>query len=285
MRLIKVTTVLCSVVLPATASAQVAFPPDTAWTPLRCDAAAMADRFEDQPGALDERDIVGDAAAPAGLRAADAMYLYLRMRLDDDPAPGGSVQPFAWGMQFDLDDDLTSYELMVAVDGIAGMAGTVSLYRNTATALRNDPTDPADLPAVATYPFAMNARSLTAAGSNQGGDADFFLDFAVPWSALVTLGLDHDTATYVWAATSSAASSLNGDVACHDGASGPARLDGTASDPTTGDPAQDPGGGPGGTGRLEGGGGCTAGGASPVTALALGLLALRRRKRADPTWV
>ena len=91
MRLVKLPILLCCVVLPATASAQVAFPADAAWTPLRCNRAAMTDRFQDQPNALDERDIVGDAAAPAGLRASDATYLYLRMRLDKDPAPGGAV--------------------------------------------------------------------------------------------------------------------------------------------------------------------------------------------------
>jgi hypothetical protein len=281
MNLVKLAIVLCGVVVPATARAQVAFPPDPAWTALRCNRAPMTDRFQDQPGALDERDIVGDTAAPAGLRAADATYLYLRMRLDKDPAPGGSVRPFAWGMQFDLDGDLTSYELMVVVEGIAGPAGTVSVFRNTTTTLRNDPADPADLPAAATSAFTLTARSITAPGSNNGGNPDFFLDFAVPWSVLVPLGLDHNTATHVWAATSSSATSLNGDVACHDGASGPARLDATASDPTTGDPAQDPGVGPGGTGRLEGGGGCTAGGAgSPFAVLAL--LALCRRRRSAP---
>jgi MYXO-CTERM domain-containing protein len=287
MSLVKVAIVLCCVVLPATASAQVAFPPDPAWVPLRCNRAPMTDRFADQPGALDERDIVGDAAAPAGLRASDATYLYLRMRLDKDPAPGGAVRPFSWGMQFDLDGKLDSYELMVVVSGVAGAAGTVSVYRNTMTMLLNDPNDSPDLPAAATSAFAMTARSIAAPGSTNGGNADFFLDFAVPWSVLVPLGLDHDTATYVWAATSSVASHLDGDVACHDGASGPARLDATAPDPTTGDPAQDPGtgpgGGPGGTGRLEGGGGCSTGRTgSPLALLALALLALRRRRRAVP---
>jgi len=289
MRLVKLAIMLCCVVLPATASAQVVFPPDVAWTALRCNRAPMSDGFQDQTGAFDERDIVGNPTAPAGLRAADATYLYLRMRLDKDPAPGGAVRPFAWGMEFDLDGDLTNYELMVAVDGIAGTAGTVSLFHNTTTTMPNDPNDPADQPAAATFPIAMNARSITASGSNYGGNADFFLDFAVPWSELMRLGLDRTTVTYVWAGTSSSATSLDGDIACHDGQSGPARLDGTASDQTTGAPAPPPapapGTGPGGTEQLEGGGGCTAGGAgSPVVALAL--LAffprLSRRRRLRP---
>jgi len=282
MRLVKIAIALCCVVLPATASAQVAFPPDSAWFPLRCNRAPMTDRFADQPGALDERDIVGDPGAPAGMRAADEINLYLRMRLEEDPAPGGMVKPLSWGMEFDLDGNLSTYEVMVVASGVAGSAGTVKVYRNTATALPNDPNDPADLPFVATYDFVMNARTLTAPGSMYGSSPDFFLDFAVPWSALTPLGLDRNTPTYVWAATSSAASNLDGDIACHNGAGGPATLSGTVSDPTTGDPAQDPVG-PVGTGQLEGGGGCSTGGTgSPLGTLgALALfarLAVRRRR-------
>ena len=266
-----------ALLLPRTASAQVAFPPDSAWIPLRCFRAPMSDRVADQSGAIDERDLVGDAGAPAGLRQGDETYLYLRLRLEEDPAPGGAIRPFAWGMQFDLDGDLSTYELMVLVDGIGDAAGTVSLLRNTMTTLRGDPADPADQPAVAMYPFAMNARTQVAP-SSFGGDPDFFLDVAVPWSALGTLGLDRETATFVWAGSSTVATGLNGDLACHDGAGGPGTLDGTASDPTTGDPTLDPDG-IGGTGRLEGGGGCAAGGGSPRAAvIALALLARRRRR-------
>jgi hypothetical protein len=272
---------VCCAAFPKLASAQVAFPPDPAWTALRCGAQPMSDRLADQPGAIDDRDIVGDAAAPAGLRASDATNLYLRMRLDKDPAPGGAIRGFAWGMQFDLDGDLSTYELMVIVDGTAGpAAASVALLRNTATTSGNVPSDPADAPAVATYPLAMNARSIPAPGSSFGGTGDFFLDFAVPWSALVPLGLGRTTPTHVWAGTSTVANALDGDLACHDGATGAARLDATASDRTTGDPAQDPAGGPGGTGQLEGGGGCAAGGAgAPSSALALALVLLARRRR------
>ena len=279
MRLAKLATVLCCVALPATAGAQVAFPPDSAYVPLRCGGAPMADRVGDQPGALEERDLVGEAAAPAGLRAADETHLFLRLRLEEDPAPAGAIRPFAWGLQFDLDGDLTDYELMVLVDGISGGAGTIGLFRNTTTVLRNDPNDPADQPAASTLVFPMNGRSIAAPGSSFGGGPDFFLDVAVPWSELRPLGLDRETRTYVWAGSSSAANGLNGDIACHDGAGGAATLDGTASDETTGDPAADPRG-PGGVGRLEGGGGCAAGGpGTPAAALALALALASARRR------
>jgi MYXO-CTERM domain-containing protein len=243
----------------------------------------MSDLVQDQPGAVDARDIVGDIDFPAGLRASDETNAYLRLRLEADPAPGGAVQASSWGMQFDTDGDRQTYELMILVEGINGPAGTVTLYRNSTTTLRNDPNDPVDQPPAQTYTFAANARTIVAPGSSFGGDPDYFLDFAVPWSALVPLGLDRDTTTYVWAATSSVADRLDSDFACHNGASGPVRLDGTASDPTTGDPDEDPNGGGGGTGRLEGGGGCSTGGGggagSAVALLALlGLVCARRRR-------
>jgi hypothetical protein len=274
----RIAIVLVLLLAPAAAHAQVVFPADSAYVPLKCGSANMTDAFADESGALNERDIVGDSGAPAGLRASDSTNLYLRMRLEEDPAPNGQVTQFSWGMELDLNDNVNNYELLILVEGIQGMAGTVQLFKNTTTTQPNDPNDPADQPAVQTYTFANNARTITAPGSNYGGSADFFLDFAVPWSALIPLGLDHDTPTHVWAASSSSPNGLNGDFACHMGGSGPATLSDAASDPTTGDPT-DPGAG-GGTGRLEGGGGCSiAGGSTTGAGLAFALLALVRRKR------
>jgi hypothetical protein len=264
-------------VLGAAAAHAATFPGDAAYVPLRCGGDPMTDPLADQPPALAERDVVGEVTAPAGLRAADAQFLYLRLRVDQDPAPGGTARPFAWGMAFDLDGNRTTYELLIAVDGIAAAAGTVSVFTNSATTLANDPADPADTPAAATFTFANQARTA-GAGTTIGGNADFFVDIAVPWATLAPLGLDRDTRTYVWAGSSSIANALDGDLACHDGRSGgAARLDATGSDPTTGDPTRDPGGGAGGL-RLEGGGGCQAGGPLGLGA-ALALLGVRRRRR------
>lgn len=79
--------------VPAVAHAQVAFPPETAWVPLRCDDVPMNDGFQDEAGAFDERDLVGLTSAPTGMRASDDEHLFLRIRLDEDPAPGGVVAP------------------------------------------------------------------------------------------------------------------------------------------------------------------------------------------------
>ncbi|MBA3821420.1 MAG: hypothetical protein H0X17_21230, partial [Deltaproteobacteria bacterium] len=223
--------------LPAVAHAQV-FPAEAAWVPLRCDAAPMNDRLEDEPGAVDERDIVGDADAPAGMRAVDAQFLYLRLRLDVDPAPGRTFRPAAWGMEIDLDRNRSTYEVLVLVDALAS-AATVQVFRNTVTTQPNDPNDPADDPVVASFPVSTHARSIPAVGSAFGLDPDHFLEIAVPWSTLVPLGLDRDTPISVWAASSTSSTSLNGDFACHDGAGGDPRLDEVGSDPTVFDPIVD----------------------------------------------
>lgn len=280
---------LCA--FPALAAAAPAFPPDNEWHALRCNRTAMSDHYQDQPGALLVRDIVGETSAPAGARVADNDYLYLRLRLDQDPAPNGVVAPYAWGMLFDLDNNLSTYEIAAVVSGIGGSAGTITLHRNTTTTVANSPNDPFDQPPVASYPFAGNARSTVAGGATNGGDADYFLDFAIPWADLRAIGLDRNTVTHVWAATSSVATSFDGDLACHDGTTGGAiRLDVVTPDQTTGDPAEDPddpgngsGSGSGtGDGRLEGGGGCSVEGSasSLLVALAAVGLGLRRRRRA-----
>jgi hypothetical protein len=271
---------LALTMLLAAASARAAtFPGDASYRPLRCGDDVMTDPLGDQPPSLAERDVVGDSNAPAGLRAGDAQNLYLRIRVDQDPAPAGTVRPFAWGMAFDLDGNRSTYELLVTVDGIAASSGTVSVFTNRTTTLANDPADPADLPGAATATFASEART-TGAGTTIGGNADFFVDIAIPWDILAPLGLDRDTRTYVWVGSSSVANALDGDIACHDGRSGgKATLDGTDSDQTTGDPTRDPGGG-GVTGdlRLEGGSGCNTGGSLGLGA-ALALLGLRRARR------
>jgi uncharacterized protein (TIGR03382 family) len=295
MRIVLASIMLAAAALPATARAQ-QFPADADYFPLYCGDGPSYDGYQDESGALDERDIVGDAGAPAVLRAADDTYLYLRLRLDEDPAPGGVLRPFAWGMAIDLDGDITTYELLLMADGLSG--GDVTLYRNTTTTLANDPTDPADEPPVAIYAFATHGRSAPA-DSSYGNSADHFLDFALPWDDLVSLGFDRDSPVYVWAASSSTAASLNGDFACHDGASGDPTLDEIASGETVPDPVVDSDGdgftddeeANAGTdpddpndfpaSRLEGGGGCNAGGqGGPALALALLLLALAGRRRA-----
>ena len=285
------------------------FPADSSWVPLRCGTQVMTDAYQDESGAVGERDLIGhlDAAGdqPTGFRAADAQYLFLRMRLDDDPIPGGNPRPYAWGLLVDTDGNLQDYEVQLLANG---NGGTVVLYRNTQTTLLNDPTDPPDEPPVRSYPLSSHARSLRASGSSYGGNPDYFLDFAIPWQDLQLVGLSPSTPVTAWAATSSTATTLNGDFACFDNATGEPTLSGTnpgstvldprvdsdrdgfsdakelASGTRPDDPASRPAGDPDAR-QLAGGGGCAAAGEAGVVGWALaacaGAIFKRRRRRAE----
>lgn len=218
-----------------TARAQ-SFPGADRYSPLPCGNGVMSDGYRDQANASRERDIVGDPLGPAGYRAADASFVYFRLRLDDNPAPGGTPRPLAWGFELDTDGDRSSYEWLILVDG---GPKTVSVYRNSAMTVPNDPSDPPDTPAVASFPFATHAHVSVAPSSRYGGDDDWFLDVAVPWSTLEPLGITRTTPLVVWAATSSTTGRLDADWACHDGASGAPKLSTIAPPKTTLDPALD----------------------------------------------
>ncbi len=260
------------------AHAAVTFPPEAQWTPFHCGAAPMTDPYADDAQYLLDLDLVGDNGNAAGYHASDATNLYLRIRLDADPTTGGVPKASAWGYEFDLDNDPSTYELLISVDGLGGGGGVVTIYANTQTTIPNSPTDPANIQPLASYPFAMNARAIQAPGSAFGGTADFFLDFAVPWSALVPNGLDHTTSVRVWAGSSSTSTNLDGDIACDDQTNGAAPvLDGTASTATPADPGNG-GGGPGGPGELVGGEHCQVGGGGGLVLLGAVAFLLRRRR-------
>jgi hypothetical protein len=241
----------------------------TTFAPLYCQRGVMIDGYRDQSGAVDDRDIVGTVAAPAGFRAIDSQFLYLRLRLDGSPMQGNNgLTPFAWGFELSTDGDPTTYELLLDVDGASG---TVRLYRNTMTTVPDSPADPAEQ-LVMTYPFAQNGRLVDAGPSLFGGGNDTFIDFAVPWSDLAGVGLTPLTIVTVWAATSTNPDRMNGDFACNDGGGGSAvpTLSQIAPAPIAADPTHSPGpvggstggGADGGSGNLigssgiEGGPGC-----------------------------
>jgi hypothetical protein len=252
-----------SVIAPAGAALAQSFPADSAWRPFRCGADPMTDAADDHPGAVQERDVVGTAQAPAGLRASDPDFLYLRLRVSSDPRQGPNLRPAAWGFAFSTDDVSTSYEVLVTLDGASRV---VSLFRHTITRLADDPGDPADAPPLATYPYATHARVVDAQ-TMLGRDRNHFIDIAVPWPALRTAGLAPETLAVVWAASSSNADRLNGDFACHDGASGAVRLSSSGSVAERSESGSDPAGGAvggagGGAAGSSGGAGSGAGGLS-----------------------
>jgi uncharacterized protein (TIGR03382 family) len=294
--------VMALVLTPWVSGSAQQFPADEVYRPWPCNIGgvigAMTDPFQDESGATLERDLVGDTGAPAGLRAADPDFLFLRLRVDSAPVTDGTPRPFAWGLLVDTDGDASTYEVMLVGDG---GAGTVSIHQNT-SGLPGDLRDPPESQA-AVQAWDARARSVTAPGSGFGGTADHFVDLAFSWSDLASVGIGPTTPVRVWAATSTgAAIGMNGDFACQSG--GPPAVDSTwpetvadpwrdsdsdgFSDATEVENGTDPGAAgshPAGGGdipRLAGGGGCQHGTAGLLAFAGLLVLALRVRRRSPP---
>lgn len=278
--------------------------PDGGWRAFPCHQRVMTDPYRDEPVAINDRDLVGDATAPAAEHTSDSSSLYLRMRLDRDPFPGGTALPYGWGVLFDLDGARSTYEALVRVEG---EAGKVSLYRNSQTSLTGDPSDPPNTPAEHQYNLTDVARTRVAEGSQFGANDDFFLELKIPWPDLADIGLSPTTAARVWVATASNATVLDGDLSCADGHGaghsllGDGELDFAVLDPgldTDGDgftdvlersagtdpnnPNSHPSGLPSGGPRLTGGAGCsvTSGQAETLALLLLAAAVVARRRRA-----
>ncbi|MGZ3427405.1 MAG: hypothetical protein ACXVCV_12185, partial [Polyangia bacterium] len=169
---------LLGVALAGRAAAQT-FPAASAYVPFQCGGAPMVDAVGDTAGATGALDLVGTAVFPTGLHAADAQFLYLRLRVAATPLAGANMlQNDAWGYELDLDGDRSTYELLIAASG-TNNTSQVAIYRHPTTAVANDPADPAVVPASFSYPFSTHGRA-GAADSSLGGGPDVFLDVAVP---------------------------------------------------------------------------------------------------------
>jgi hypothetical protein len=283
--------VLFGVALAGPAAAQT-FPAASAYVAFQCGGGPMVDAVGDTANATGALDLVGTAPFPTGLHAADAQFLYLRLRVAATPLGGGNMlQNAAWGFELDLDGDRSTYELLIAASG-TNNTSQVAIYRHPATVVANDPADPAVLPASFSYPFNTHGRA-GAADSSLGGTPDAFLDLAVPWADLATVGVQRNTPVYVWAGSSTVANALDLDLACFSGAGG--QLGGIDVGRTTPDPngggggTGGTGGGSGGTGprTLEGGLGCSLAPRAPalpamlLLALVVGALGARRYFRSS----
>jgi hypothetical protein len=218
----------------ASASAQ-SFPADADWIVLTRDGVPVDDPQND---AQDDRDIVGDADAPAAYVYADGDFLYFRLRLDADPRQGDNFRPFGWGVEIDTDGDGSAYELLSMVDGIAN-PDQVTLQQNTDPATRPSARDPSET-LLGSWPTTTHARVVDAE-SSFGGDPDFFVDWAVDRSVLVDAGFDLDQPLRFAFGTSNNAQTLASDLSgtttsqeLQDILSDPVNCEGDSCDPCAG---------------------------------------------------
>jgi hypothetical protein len=206
------------------------WPADGEWRIVFCGSEPSYDPLRDQPGASNDRDVVGDASQPALYIFADTEFMYFRMRVDASPL-GAGFRPFGWGVALDTDGVRSSYELLVEVDGISN-PDVVLLGRNSRQGTIDSPADPIE-ERIATYPASTHARSVVAEGvyaSAFGGNPDHFVDWAVPLADLASEGVAFDTEIVLVMGTSSNTQAINADLACHDGQRSVPSLTASSSD-------------------------------------------------------
>lgn len=189
--------------LPATVQA---WPLDSQWRPVLRNGIPIQDDNGDTNGS---RNIVSGPGKPAFFTYNDGLDLHFRMRLDQNPTGAGGqglLQPFGWGVEFDTNRNVSNYEWLIIVDGIA-QTETISLWQNTVQGSAGDPGDRAEVQ-VFTNPLAGNFR-VTAADSAFNGHADFFLDFRFPWATLMQYtGLTDTSPVRLFGGSSSSANAL-----------------------------------------------------------------------------
>ncbi len=123
----------------------------TDWVDMTSGGTSLIDVHQDVPNT--HVDIVGDAQGAAGLWYADADWVYLAMRVDDDPLqsfPSSVLDKGSWAFALDLDSDLSNLEEAVELVGptpnlavlhnAGGWPGTTQAF-DLETTIPMDPTD------------------------------------------------------------------------------------------------------------------------------------------------
>ncbi|MBT8496285.1 MAG: MSCRAMM family adhesin SdrC, partial [Deltaproteobacteria bacterium] len=180
-----------------------------------------------------DTDLVGDSTHPVLLRALDADFLYIRMRLDGTPVSGAGLTPKNWGVLIDSDGDATSFEYLLNVNG---NASTITWEFND---VQDPPDDPGDgvRSVVATYTPWDDFYHVkeTGDGSSFSNDADFFLTVAIRRSDLDAAAISLTDPISIWAATSTNNLNFTADLSCANGGNPPLGGNETDLDPL--DPA------------------------------------------------
>jgi len=220
------------------------------YIPVLCKGStASSDVVGDALTGRPDRDMVGNGNYPAFYRAADAHYVYFRIRVDGDPRQNAGVNDLtasSWDVLFDTDGDLSTYEYMLTADG--NMQGTKVRWASNTDKVPTDPKDKADLPVHdftpstpgATLHGTYYAVQKTGDGSTFGpkADPDWFVTFAVPKSVLRASGINYDSQLVLWAGTNSNNYTLNSDFGCFTDM--PTRLQDAANAPVLLDPLGTP---------------------------------------------
>ena len=157
------------------------------WTSLSCDAGDPAG--DESPSAVD---LVGDASHPAAYFAHDASFLYVRFRVDGDPAGSGGFASYAWNALMQVPSgNAFQYQYELSLDG---KNDTIQVWANTSASdvdfspLFNDPSE-TQLFSTPAGAAPLARHGVAGDGSSFGGNADYFVDFAFPVASLVDEGV------------------------------------------------------------------------------------------------
>ncbi len=161
------------------ASSALAWPADSQWIELVKGGTAIQDAERDANGGVNV--VPDDGTHAAAFIYNDGTYLYYRLRLDGAPDQGGNgiLSQFGWGFEIDTDQNADDYEWLIMCDGISSPE-VVALEQNTVQLALGQPSDKAEI-VTATWPLPGNHRIILA-DTTIGGDADYFLDFRIPYA-------------------------------------------------------------------------------------------------------
>jgi hypothetical protein len=220
-------------ITPGGASAQTpppSFPTDSDFDAVSClDPTALPSQDPCDDDARDHRNIVGAGTTPAYLTHEDGTYLYLRVRVEDDPRQSGALVAFAWGFGLDSDGD-GAFEAYVSLIG-QGMADRLEIRDQDAS---NGTTPDRRLPSGAGADTSLRPIDTTGTGptwatvtaappvgamanfcpdDTDGGD--WYITVAVPLTILRDFGALGGAVAY--GGSSSEFSGIQNDFVCADG--------------------------------------------------------------------
>jgi hypothetical protein len=187
------------------------FPSASGWVVVTNDGVAVTDPLRD---ATNSRDIVGDADNPAAYVARDATHIFFRLRVSADPKQNASnFSPFGWGVALDTDQNTDHFEFLIMLNGVNN-PDDVSLAENTEPGTNGDARDVAE-DDLDVYSEPAPARA-DPAGTNFDTDADWFVSWAIPISALSAAGVALNTPVRLIFGTSNSAHTLAADLLAAD---------------------------------------------------------------------
>ncbi len=190
------------------------FPSDSQFSAVSLNGQPYFDNSGDESPL--STDLVGSTSFPSFYYAYDGVNVYFRLRVNGDPrnAARTAFANYVWGILFNTDGVSGTYEWVLAVNG---KTGRLELIQNTSKQFNtwNDPaegTNGQGAPNFSQRIINFDIARVSPAGSNFGGNADFFIDFFIPASTLFSyLNIAENTPLQLISFTSTNANNFNKD--------------------------------------------------------------------------